>query len=266
MNRSCPYDFSGKNVVITGASSGLGRAACTAFAAGGARVVGVDRNADLLDESLARLSPAAVGAHQAISIDLRSADSAAKVIASATRDGDHLDVLVNSAGVCHFNQTGAISPAEWDEVHEIDVRALYFLAIAFAERVDPQRGGRIINLGSNAGRKGRALSAHYAAAKAAVANISESLALAYGARNVTANTVCPAVILTPMWEQNFRELTTLTGRTPSELEQAWTQQTPLKRLGTPDDVVDLVTFLASERAAFITGQEINVCGGFMLTC
>jgi len=106
--------------------------------------------------------------------DLRPADAAAAVIAEAAQTGP-LDVLVNSAGVCHFNQLGNISAEEWDEVQEIDLRALFLLSQAFAEQVDPARGGRIINLGSNAGRKGRALSAHYAAAKAAVASVTESL-------------------------------------------------------------------------------------------
>lgn len=265
MSPSCPYDFSGKNVVITGAASGIGRAACAAFAAGGARVIGIDRDAKHLDDALASLPQAANGRHRAIIADLRPADAAARVIRAAAQEG-HLDVLVNSAGVCHFTKASAITTDEWDEVHEIDVRALFFLAVAFAEQVAPGKGGRIINLGSNAGRKGRAVSAHYAAAKAAVANITESLALSYGVRNVTANTVCPAVVLTPMWEQNFRELTALTGKSPAELSQTWTQQTPLRRLGSPEDVVNLITFLASDRGAFITGQEINVCGGFMLTC
>jgi len=186
-------------------------------------------------------------------------------MAEAASDGP-VDVLVNSAGVCHFNRPAKISAEEWDEVLEVDLRALFFLGTAFAERVDPKRGGRIVNLGSNAGRKGRPLSVHYAAAKAAVASVSESLALAYGAKNITCNTVSPAVVLTPLWEDSFRELAVLTGKTSAELIAGWTQATPLKRLGTVEDVADLITFLASDRAGFITGQTINVCGGFQFTC
>ena len=239
--------FAGKNIVITGAGSGFGLAAARQFAAGGARIIAVDRNADKLAGALAGLPVAAA------------------VIAEAAQTGP-LDVLVNSAGVCHFNQLGNISAEEWDEVQEIDLRALFLLSQAFAEQVDPARGGRIINLGSNAGRKGRALSAHYAAAKAAVASVTESLALAYGARNVTANNVCPAVVLTPLWEQSFRELAALTGKTPADLVAGWTKATPLQRLGTPEDVANLIVFLAGDGAAFITGQTINVCGGFQFTC
>lgn len=260
------YDFSGKNALITGAASGFGRAVAQQFAAGGASIIGVDRDGGKLAPAMAALPAAASSSHHAIVADLRPAAAAARVVAEATRLAPPLDILVNSAGVCHFHRPAGITPAEWDEVLEIDLRALFFLSVAFAERVDPARGGRIINLGSNAGHKGRAFSAHYAAAKAAVANLSESLALAYGAKNVTANTVCPAVVLTPLWDESFAELGAITGKTPEQLSSAWQQSTPLGRLGTVEDVANLIAFLASDRASFITGQTINVCGGFMLTC
>ncbi|MBP7142539.1 MAG: SDR family oxidoreductase [Opitutaceae bacterium] len=268
MASTCPYDFTGRTVVITGAGSGFGLASARQFAAGGARIIGIDRNAANLAAAFAALPapPAGASPHCTIVADLRPAEAAERVIAEAASFGSHLDVLVNSAGVCHFNRPAGITAEEWDEVLEIDLRALFFLGTAFAERVDSKRGARIINLGSNAGRKGRALSAHYAAAKAAVASVSESLALAYGPRNVTCNTVCPAVVLTPLWEESFRELANLTGKTSADLVAGWTQATPLRRLGTPDDVADLITFLASDRGGFITGQTINVCGGFQHTC
>ena len=262
------HDFTGRTVVITGAANGFGLASALQFAAGGARVIGVDRNAEKLAAAIASLSPSPAGrrAHRGIVADVRPPEAPGQIMADAAGDGDPLDILVNSAGVCHFNRAGAITPAEWDEVLEIDLRALFFLCTSFAERVDPARGARIINLGSNAGRKGRAFSAHYAAAKAAVASVSESIALAYGAKNVTANTVCPAVVLTPLWDESFRELSVLTGKSSADLIAGWTAATPLKRLGTPADVANLIAFLASDRGSFITGQTINVCGGFQFTC
>jgi len=258
--------FHGKNALVTGAASGFGLAVAQRLATGGARVVGIDRNGERLRESIAALPAVAHGAHHAIASDLRPADAAQRVVDEAAHLVGHIDILVNSAGVCHFNRMAEITPTEWDEVLEIDLRSLFFLSVAVAERVDPARGARIINLGSNAGRKGRALSAHYAAAKAAVANLTESLALTYGPKNITANTVCPAVVLTPLWDSSFAELGTMTGKSREELINGWTSATPLRRLGTVDDVTNLILFLASDEAAFITGQQINVCGGFMLTC
>lgn len=263
-----PYDFNGRTALVTGAANGFGMAVSKMFAAGGARVIAIDRNADKLAAAVMSLPAPPPGRkpHRALVHDLRPSGVAKEVVDEALADGDPLDILVNSAGVCHFNRAATISSEEWDEVLEIDLRALFFLSTAFAETVDPARGGRIINLGSNAGRKGRALSAHYAAAKAGVASVSESLALAYGKRRITVNTVCPAVVLTPLWEQSFAELTALSGKTSAELVEGWRQATPLGRLGTTEDVAELIAFLASDRAAFITGQTINVCGGFMLTC
>ena len=257
--------FAGRTAVITGAAGGFGIATARLIAEGGGRVVAVDRD-ERVRATCEKLAPVEQGAHLPIVSDLRPAEAARALIDEARRRAGPLDILVNSAGVCHFNRTATITAEEWDEVFEIDVRALFFLSVAFADQVEATRGGRIVNLGSNAGRKGRALSAHYAAAKAAVANLTESLALSYGPRQITVNTVCPAVVLTPMWEQNFRELGSLTGKTPEQLIAGWREQTPLRRLGTAEDVANLIAFLASDEAGFITAQEINVCGGFMLTC
>jgi NAD(P)-dependent dehydrogenase (short-subunit alcohol dehydrogenase family) len=258
------YDFGDRVAVVTGAASGIGRATAEQLARGGARIVAVDRNRERLEE-LVRSLPVKTSTHIALTRDIRSGEAARELIPEILKRTEVLDILVNSAGVCHFNRMETISLEEWDEVLEIDVRSLYFISVGAAEAMDAARGGRIINLGSNAGRKGRALSAHYAAAKAAVVNITESLALAYGSRNITANTVCPGPTDTPMWDGNFRELQAITGKQPAEFREIWSKQTPLGRIGTTEDVANLIAFLASDRAAFITGQEINVCGGFMLT-
>jgi NAD(P)-dependent dehydrogenase (short-subunit alcohol dehydrogenase family) len=266
MSSPSTNEFKGRTALITGAGSGFGLAVSRQLAERGARIVAVDRNRDKLDAALTSLAPAGEGPHHALVADLRPADAARRVAEEAFAAAGQIDILVNSAGVCHFNRMAEITPEEWDEVLEIDLRSLFFLSVAVAERVNPARGARIINLGSNAGRKGRALSAHDAAAKAAVVNLSESLALTYGPRNITVNTVCPAVVTTPLWNEAFAELHRLTGKSAAELETTWGQSTPLRRLGTVDDVANLIVFLAGDRAAFITGQQINVCGGFMLTC
>jgi meso-butanediol dehydrogenase/(S,S)-butanediol dehydrogenase/diacetyl reductase len=258
------YDFRDRVAVVTGAASGIGWKVAQQLAAGGARIVAVDRNKDRVHE-LVRSLPVTTSTHIALTKDIRSGPAAQEVVPEVLEKTEVLDILVNSAGVCHFNRINTISVQEWDEVMEIDVRALYYISTAAADVMDPVRGGRIINLGSNAGRKGRALSAHYAAAKAAVANITESLALAYGSKKITVNTVCPGPTETPMWDNNFRELKSITGKEAAEFRETWSKQTPLGRIGTPEDVANLIAFLASDRAAFITGQEINVCGGFMLT-
>ncbi|HAV24023.1 MAG TPA: hypothetical protein DCX46_11120 [Bacteroidetes bacterium] len=259
-----PYDFHGKVALVTGAASGIGFAAAKQLADGGARIVGVDRNGDRLKALLSGL-PKNSQQHVSIVKDLRSAAAAQEIIPEAISLAGRLDIVVNAAGVCYFTATNNISVEEFNEVFDVNVRALFILSVAAAEAMDATRGGRIINLGSNAGRKGRALSAHYAASKAAVKNITESLALAYGSKKISVNTVCPGPTDTPMWDVNFEGLRAITGKSAAEFWDTWAKQTPLGRVGKPEDVANLICFLASEKGGYINGQEINVCGGFMLT-
>jgi len=262
-----PFNFNQKTVLITGAGSGIGRSSAELLAEYGARILVVDREKDRAAEVVAGLSGGSERGHAAIVRDIRPASAAAEIVSSALQLAPRIDVLVSAAGVCHFNRISSIAPEEWDEVMEIDVRALFYLGTHAAEAMKKDSlGGSIINLSSNAGRKGRALAAHYAAAKAAVNSISESLALAYGPDGIRVNAVSPAVVLTTMWNQNFDELCRITGKKPDELQQLWINQTPLRRLGTTEDIANLIVFLASDKGAFITGQNINVCGGFMHTC
>ncbi|MEP2023404.1 MAG: SDR family oxidoreductase [Reichenbachiella sp.] len=254
-------EFENKVALITGVASGFGKATALQLAEKGCVIVGVERNEEKLNNVLSSL-PTIGGQHHALVQDLRDAEGAKQVAARAKKLAGRIDIVVNSAGVCHFNKLNEITIEEWDEVFEIDVRALFQVAVGAAEIMD--HGGSIINLGSNAGRKGRAVSAHYAAAKAGVSNFSESLALAYGAKGIRVNTVSPGPIMTPMWDSLYPELAPITGKNSRELAEAWTTQTPLGRLGESDDVANLIVFLSSEKGSFITGQDINVCGGFML--
>jgi meso-butanediol dehydrogenase / (S,S)-butanediol dehydrogenase / diacetyl reductase len=259
--------FEGKVAVVTGAASGFGRGIAEHFAREGACVVLVDRNAEGLEETYTTCKKTGFCEPLSLHKDLRHVSTSRQIIdATLEHTRGRIDILVNSAGVSYFAAINTITQEEWDEVFEIDVRPLYFLSVAAAEVMDPSRGGRIINIGSNAGRKGRAMAAHYAAAKAAVANLTESLALAYGKKNITVNTVCPAAVITKLWDTNFRGLLPITGKTREEHIETWARMTPLGRLGTVEDIVDLVSFLASNKAGFITAQAINICGGFMLTC
>jgi D-sorbitol dehydrogenase (acceptor) len=260
-------EFKGSPILITGAGSGFGLGAARRFARQGARIIAVDRNASRAEELIGSLENHCGEPHLKIIHDLRDPEAPKAIVEEALNSVKRIDVLVNSAGVCHFRAIQSVPVEEWDEVFDVDTRALFYMSVAVAEEMKKDgKGGRIIQLGSNAGRKGRAMSAHYAAAKAAVASLTESLALAYGPFGITVNTVSPAVVLTPMWKGNFEELCALTGKTEEQLVEGWKAATPLRRLGTVEDVVDLIEFLGGSRAGFITGQHINVCGGFMHTC
>lgn len=258
------YGLNGRIAVVTGAASGIGQATARLLAEEGARVIAVDRNEEKLRDLVRGLTTSSEP-HMMIVKELRPVAVAGELVQEIIRLAGRIDILVNSAGVCHFTRINEITPEEWDEVIEIDLRSLFFLCVATAEAMDPKHGGRIVNLSSNAGRKGRTFSAHYAAAKAGVINLSQSITLAYGSKNITCNSVCPGPIDTGMWDHMSVELGGLTGKSRQELFEGWSKQTPLGRVGTVEDVANLIVFLASDKAAFINGQDINVCGGFMLT-
>jgi meso-butanediol dehydrogenase / (S,S)-butanediol dehydrogenase / diacetyl reductase len=259
-------EFKNRAAIVTGVASGIGEATAAMLAKQGAVIIGVDRNGGKAEKVMAGLSTGGGTKHHLIVKDVRPVEAARAIASEAAKHAGSIDILVNSAGVSTFRKMTDISPEEWDETLEVDLRTLFFLSVAVAETMTSERGGSIVNLGSNAGRKGRVLAAHYAAAKAGVKNLSESLAMAYGPKHITVNTVCPGPTMTPMWDGLFSDLFAIGGKSREELSQGWIRQTPLGRLGTAEDVAHLITFLCSEKARFITGQEINVCGGFMLMC
>jgi len=184
-------NFKGKVALITGVGSGFGAASAKMLAEQGCTIVGVEQNKESLQKVISGL-PTSHAKHYSILQDLRDADGAKIIVDQLMKLTDRLDITINSAGVCRFNKLKDISVDEWDEIFEIDVRALFQISVTSAEAME--NGGTIINLGSNAGRKGRAVSAHYAAAKAAVSNFSQSLALAYGAKNIRVNTDRKSVV------------------------------------------------------------------------
>ncbi|MEX1139551.1 MAG: SDR family oxidoreductase [Bacteroidota bacterium] len=256
-------EFEKKTALVTGIGGGIGLETARQLSGLGCRIVGVDRNEGKLKEAISSLKPVAAS-HIGLLKNLQHMTEVRSVVPEALKQAGYIDIVVNAAGVCYFTKMAEVSEEEYNDIMDVNVRALYFIAVDAAESMKSPRGGRIINMGSNAGRKGRALSAHYAASKSAVKSITESLTLAYGSRNVAVNTVCPGPIDTSMWEVNFKGLKSITGKEPKEFWEQWKQQTPLGKIGTTADVANLIVFLASEKGSFINGQEINVCGGFML--
>jgi meso-butanediol dehydrogenase/(S,S)-butanediol dehydrogenase/diacetyl reductase len=231
-----------KAVLITGAAGGIGWATVARFVEEGAEVVALDRDT----EGLARLSGAHPGVRSCICADVTDAAG----VGWAIQQLERLDVLINNAGISLRHPFLEISPEAWRQVMAVNLEGLFFVAQAAARRMMAGHGGVIINMGSTNGLTGYPYYADYNASKAGVIELTRSMALELGPK-VRVNAVCPGFIMTPMQEAEYS----------TEMQVAFARKLPLGRLGRPEDVAALFCFLASDDAAFITGQHFVIDGG-----
>ena len=238
----------GKTAVVTGGASGIGLACCRAFAAEGATVVVAD-----LNEEGALEAAREVGGH-AIAADLSKPEHARRVVEEAVRYGGGLDVVVPGAAIFHATPVDRITPEEWDAIQQVNLRGVFFTVQAALEVMIPRRSGRIVLIASLAGQTGGvAAGASYAAAKAGVMVMTKSLARFAGPHGIRINCVNPGVIDTPM-----------TAGWPSEVHERVVAQTPLGRIGRPEEVAAIVVMLASDVASFVHGAHVEVNGGIFM--
>ena len=232
----------GKVALVTGASRGIGRAIALELAKQGAKVVGTATS----DEGAKRISESGITGRILQVKDAGQCDALVKEL------GEVL-ILVNNAGVTRDNLALRMKDAEWDEVMETNLKAVFRLSRAVMRGMMKARWGRIINITSVVGAAGNAGQANYAAAKAGIVGMSKSLARELGSRNITVNCVAPGFIDTDM-----------TRALSDEQKQALLAQIPLGRLGQPDEVAAAVAYLASPAAGYITGAVLHVNGGMYL--
>jgi NAD(P)-dependent dehydrogenase (short-subunit alcohol dehydrogenase family) len=265
--------LSGKIAVVTGAGQGIGRAIALRLAREGADVAVVDIN-QATAEQAARDVRAAGRRALALAVDLSSVAGIPDMVRRVVGELGPLDILVNNAGVAQTKPLLEISEADWDRVVDVNQKGLFFcLQAAGAEMLarvpEPVRAagetdrcyGKIVNLSSISGRHGRALQAPYAATKAAIISLTQSAALAF-APFVNVNAIAPSIVATPMWEQVDRDRSRLAGQPAGHAIKTYTERIPLKRAGSVEDMAAAVAFLCSPDADYITGQCVNVDGGF----
>ena len=237
--------------LVTGASRGIGAAIARQLAQDGFTVVGTATS----DEGAAKISQAlaAFAGSRGARLDVNDAASAEALIDAILREHGGLHVLVNNAGITRDQLAMRMKDEDWDAVLDTNLKAVFRMSRAVIRPMMKQRPGRIIHITSVVGASGNPGQANYAAAKAGVAGMTRALARELGSRGITVNCVAPGFIETDM-----------TAGLPPEQQKALLQQIALGHLGKPEDIAHAVAYLASERAGYVTGQQLHVNGGMYM--
>jgi meso-butanediol dehydrogenase/(S,S)-butanediol dehydrogenase/diacetyl reductase len=256
--------FEGATVVITGGNKGIGFALAERFAQEGARLVVASIDADV-EEAAARLGdPAHV---RGFRCDVTDSAEVRALYAFAAGTFGAVNVSVQNAGIITIAKVEDLTEAEWDATLDVNTKGVFLCCQEAIRHMRAQgSGGRLINTASGQARDGFIYTPHYAASKFGVMGLTQSLAKEVALDGITVNAICPGIIETEMWEYNDRVWGRMLGDYgPGELMREWVQNIPMKRAGRGSDVAGLVAFLASEDAAYITGQTINVDGGLIMS-
>lgn len=242
-----------KVAVVTGASRGIGRAIALELAARSAKVVvNYNSSSNAAEEVVSQIKDAG-GEAMAVQADVSKLDQAQALIKAATDAYGQLDVLVNNAGTTRDNLMAMMKEEDWDIVIETNLKSAFNCSKAAMRPMMRKKYGRIINITSVSGIAGNAGQTNYSASKAGLIGLTKALAREIGPRNITVNAVAPGFVETD-----------LTRDLPAELKQAAITQTPLGRWGTCEEVAYAVAFLASDQAAYITGQILSIDGGMVM--
>ena len=257
--------FAGKTVVITGASRGIGAAIAHRFANEGASVL-VSANEARVEDVAAAIRQSGCKAAAFIG-DVTRKESVVALYDAAEQHFGQVDISIQNAGVITIARIEDMTEAEWDKIMDVNTKGVFLCCQEAIRRIRKHaKGGRLINTASGQARQGFVFTPHYAASKFGVVGITQSLAKEVAKEGITVNAFCPGIIEPEMWAYNDSAWGQLLGEyKPGELMAEWVRNIPMARAGSGEDVAGLVAFLASEDAAYITGQTVNVDGGLIMS-
>lgn len=243
----------GRVALVTGGARGIGRAICEKLASEGAKIAMVDIMLDVAEKTAEEFKAQGYEA-MAIQANVAVPEDADKAIAAVVAKYGKLDILVNNAGITRDTLMLKMSEKDWDAVLAVNLKGTFNFTKAATKVMMRARYGKIVNIASVVGRMGNVGQANYSASKAGVIALTKTTAREFGSRNITANAIAPGYIKTDMTE-----------KLPQEARDAFLVNIPLKRAGLPEDVANAVCFFCSDESAYVTGQVMNVCGGFLMS-
>lgn len=252
-----------KTAIVTGGGQGLGEAICLRLAAEGAHVVVAD-----IVESRSRCVASAIKNKTdrlaiPLGVDITDEEQVASMVNVAVRELGRLDILVSNAGILYAEGVDSFPAERWKAVIDVNLFGYFLCAKHAARAMKVQKSGAIVQINSKSGKKGSYKNSAYAASKFGGIGLTQSIALELAEHNVRANAVCPGNLLdSPLWiDSLYAQYARKWGITEAEVRQKYIEQVPLRRGCTYEDVCNVVAFLASDQASYLTGQAINVTGG-----
>src|SRR4051812_32002260 len=256
-------ELSGQAAIVTGAGRGIGRSTALELARMGADIVIAE-----LDKAGAEKTAAEVQGlgRKALVLptDVTKRGDLTAMVQRTQQQFGRIDILINNAGIYRAAATLDITDEHWDAIMDINAKAVFFATQAVLPVMIAQKRGAIVNLASMAGKIGSKTNLPYNASKAAVVSMTKSLALAHAADGIRVNCVCPGFVETDMWQMVARDQSRLLGLTPEEFTRQREKSVPLGRMEKPQDVANVIAFLCTDRAGYMTGQALSVDGGLVM--
>ena len=249
-----------KIAIVTGSASGIGKAIAEKFVAEGTRVAIADLNLDTATKTAQQIGPAAL----AVQVDVSEMDSVQAMVDKVKTELGSVDILVNNAGVSYIVPFHECSEELWDKTIRVNLKGAFNCCRTVITDMLERKTGVIINMSSQSGKAGNSQYTAYCASKFAIIGLTQSMAIEYAKSGIRVNALCPGVVFTPLWHDMIADYAKKRDMRPEDVKPYMEGKIPMGRLCTEKDVADAAVFIASDEAAYITGQSINLSGGAIM--